>query len=150
MFFNTFGYLMWLLTSCKVLAGHELCSYFTTFWSNCFEDAWMSLLPIFHISAFMFYIWAIILVLNRRPITRVNIFGALLCSTFLMWSFSSTLVHLVIDGEQAYIWMNVSALGWASIPVASLWFYLAITDRKIIESKYFLSLWRHRALEKVY
>ena len=76
----------------------------------------MTLLPILHISAFMFFVWAITLVLNRKPITRVNIFAALLCSAFLMWSFSCTLVHLAIDAEQAFTWINVSALGWASFP----------------------------------
>ncbi len=110
----------------------------------------MTLLPILHISAFVFNIWAIILVLNRKPVTKVNLFSALLCCTFLIWSLSYTFLSLATDARQAYIWISISALGWCSLPIVGLWFYLSLSENKIIQSKYFIPLSSLPALFFIY
>jgi PAS domain S-box-containing protein len=102
----------------------------------------MTLLSVLHVLAFVFNIWCIVLVLNRKPITRINYYGAFIFCCFLIWSLAQTFMNLSDNVPQAFIWMNISAIGWVTFPLAGFLFNLSLndTDKKILQNKYLLAL----------
>ena len=88
----------------------------------------MTLLPLVHCSAFLFYVLCIIFISSRKPVTRTKVTGALLFGAFAIWSLGTTLVALSENLNQATFWFNISSLGWCSFPFLGLLFYLEFTE----------------------
>jgi len=88
----------------------------------------MTLLPLIHGSAFLFYILCIVFIINRKPVTHTKVCGALLFGAFAIWSLGDTLVYLSYNVSQATFWFNVGSIGWCIFPFLGLQFYLEFTE----------------------
>ena len=101
----------------------------------------MTLLPLIHGSAFLFYTLCIVFISSHKPLTRTKVFGMLLFGAFSIWSLGCTFEYLSERISQATLWVNISAIGWCAFPFLGLLFYLEFSESyKYARNYLFLSL----------
>ena len=66
-------------------------------------------------------------ILKINPRARVNQIFALICLSFLFWSFSYTFFRGASDKETAWFWFKLSSVGWTLSPALVLHFLLLVT-----------------------
>lgn len=77
-----------------------------------------------HFVTFFIDLFLVYLVLSRNPRARINQACAAALGCCALWSLSYGWRFLAVTPEQAFRWMNIGAIGWCGVPVASLWFYI--------------------------
>jgi PAS domain S-box-containing protein len=83
-----------------------------------------------HFIVFFFDLLLIFILLERNRKARLNIIcaGVLGCGAF--WSLCYGLIHRAPTPEVALLWINISALGWCSMPSGIYWFFMFFANRQ--------------------
>jgi PAS domain S-box-containing protein len=83
-----------------------------------------------HLAVFGCYLFLIYVVLERNHHALLNRMcaGVLACSA--IWALAYGMVHRSPTPELALFWINISAIGWCSMPPGILWFFLVFSNRQ--------------------
>ncbi len=96
----------------------------------------MNVITVMHFVSFLVYVWLIIYVMSKNPQVRLNLICAFLLILFAFWSLCYGLAGMAATAEHAMLFLNISSISLCFIPVAGLWFCLAITNQdRFIDNK---------------
>ncbi|RPJ60553.1 MAG: PAS domain S-box protein, partial [Dehalococcoidia bacterium] len=89
----------------------------------------INFVTILHFVSFTANVLLAAFIIGRNPKALLNRVCFLLIATFAFWCFYSARLTMAQNYDDAMFFINMSSIGWAFMPVASLWFCLAL-DKK--------------------
>ncbi len=98
----------------------------------------MNILALLHFTAFLLYVWLIIVVISRAPRSRLNQAFALFTAFWAVAAFGTAFMTAAPDKSGAIFWCNLSAAGYCGAYSFLLWFFLIYAEKeRILSSRWF-------------
>lgn len=94
----------------------------------------MNIFSAISIMAFMIYMFIGIYTFSIERKSKINQLFLAFCLSMSIWSFAYAFVY--VTGEEQYIWMKISAIGWCTFSSFILHLTLLFTENKIIKYRF--------------
>ncbi|MDX9715011.1 MAG: EAL domain-containing protein [Dissulfurispiraceae bacterium] len=98
----------------------------------------MNIFSVFALFAFVFYAFLGYYTLKKDSKALLNRVFFVLCVIFAIWAFAYIFFYSAADRATAFFWYHLSAVGWTFFPAISLHFFLVLTEKRNILSKWWL------------